>query len=228
MPTRKRTTPAAPVTPRTRKAAVRSARVAVVATPEIAAYREALHAIGLTAAAADRVADAYVTPYALARATADELAALIPDVAARRKAAAMVAILTAAHEPRTPTSDSGMIARLLAEHGAHLGARERFHLVTLNVRLEPISVSCVGVGTLSEVTIHPRDVFRRAILDSAAFFVVAHNHPSGIAAPSAADDAITRRLREAGNLLGIPLVDHLILTPCHAVYSYVSHGRMPA
>jgi DNA repair protein RadC len=228
MPTRKRTIPAEPPAPRTRKAAVRSAHVAVVATPEIAAYREALHAIGLTAAAADRVADAYVTPYALARATAEELAALIPDATARRKAAAMVAILTAAHESRTPTNDSGMVARLLAEHGAHLGARERFYLVTLNAQLEPISISCVGIGTLDGVTIHPRDVFRRAILDNAASLVVAHNHPSGAATPSAADDAITRRLREAGNLLDIPLLDHLILTPCHAVYSYASHGRMPA
>jgi DNA repair protein RadC len=69
----------------------------------------------------------------------------------------------------------------------------------------------IGVRTLNASIVHPREVFKRAIALSAASLLVAHNHPSGDPAPSEEDLAITTRLREAGELLGIPLLDHVIV-----------------
>jgi DNA repair protein RadC len=67
------------------------------------------------------------------------------------------------------------------------------------------------VGSVNASIVHPREVFKGAIALSAASLLVAHNHPSGDPAPSEEDLALTRRLREAGELLGIPLLDHVIV-----------------
>jgi len=69
----------------------------------------------------------------------------------------------------------------------------------------------VSSGTLTASLVHPREVFRGAVRESAAALIVAHNHPSGDPEPSAEDLAVTERLRAAGELLGIPLQDHVIL-----------------
>lgn len=69
----------------------------------------------------------------------------------------------------------------------------------------------VSAGTLTASLVHPREVFRAAIREAAAALIVAHNHPSGDPEPSAEDLAVTERLREAGQVLGIPLQDHVIL-----------------
>lgn len=74
-------------------------------------------------------------------------------------------------------------------------------------------------GTLNAARLTPRDVFIAALHANAASVVVAHNHPSGDATPSRADQTVTVTLREAGRLLGLPLTDHLIVTP-DAVYSF--------
>jgi len=69
----------------------------------------------------------------------------------------------------------------------------------------------VTTGTLTASLVHPREVYRAAIREAAAALIVAHNHPSGDPEPSAEDLAVTERLREAGEVLGIPLQDHVIL-----------------
>jgi DNA repair protein RadC len=69
----------------------------------------------------------------------------------------------------------------------------------------------VSVGSLSASIVHPREVFQPAVAASAAGLIVAHNHPSGDPEPSPEDVAVTRRLREAGELLGIELVDHVVV-----------------
>ena len=69
----------------------------------------------------------------------------------------------------------------------------------------------VTTGTLTASLVHPREVFRAAIREAAAALIVAHNHPSGDPEPSAEDVAVTERLRAAGELLGIPLQDHVIV-----------------
>lgn len=88
---------------------------------------------------------------------------------------------------------------------------EHFCLMVLDSRRRVIGVNEVSVGTLSASLVHPREVFRAAILLNGAAIVVAHNHPSGDPAPSPEDREATRRLQRAGEILGIPVADHIVL-----------------
>jgi DNA repair protein RadC len=89
--------------------------------------------------------------------------------------------------------------------------REMCVAVMLNTRLSPVGHTLVGIGTLNECTVHPRDVFRAAVAMAAYAVLVIHNHPSGQAVPSEADRRITQRLAEAGRIIQINLIDHLIV-----------------
>lgn len=89
--------------------------------------------------------------------------------------------------------------------------QESFWVVLLDRRSHPIGRTMVSLGTLTSTLIHPREVFRPAILGSAAAIIVAHNHPSGDPAPSAADISITRKLRESSKVLEIDLLDHVVV-----------------
>ncbi|MEO6463462.1 MAG: JAB domain-containing protein [Candidatus Eisenbacteria bacterium] len=89
--------------------------------------------------------------------------------------------------------------------------REHFVAFDLNARHQMIARRLVSVGSLSASIVHPREVFQPAVSASAAGLIVAHNHPSGDPEPSPEDVAVTRRLREAGELLGIELLDHLVV-----------------
>ena len=86
-------------------------------------------------------------------------------------------------------------------------------------------VSVLSIGTLSASLVHPREVFRPAIVLGCAGVIVAHNHPSGIVEPSSEDREATRRLSQAGKLLGIPLLDHVILST-EGYYSFRERGLM--
>ena len=90
--------------------------------------------------------------------------------------------------------------------------KEYFLCLTLNGAGEVIQTRVVTVGLLDSSQVHPREVFADAITDRAAGIIVAHNHPSGNVEPSPQDVAITRQLAEAGAVLGIELLDHLIIT----------------
>lgn len=83
----------------------------------------------------------------------------------------------------------------------------------------------VSVGTLTASLVHPREVFAPAITRRAAALVVAHNHPSGNPEPSAEDRNTTRRLRDAGRLLGIPLLDHVVIAEWR-YFSFREHGLL--
>ena len=89
--------------------------------------------------------------------------------------------------------------------------QEHFHTLVLDTRHRLVECVRVSEGTLSSSLVHPREVFRCAIRSNAAAVVVTHNHPSGDPEPSPQDRAVTERLVEAGELLGIPLLDHVIL-----------------
>lgn len=86
-------------------------------------------------------------------------------------------------------------------------------------------VDCVSVGSLNQSIVHPREVFKTALVSSAAALVLVHNHPSGDASPSSEDIAITRRLKEAGELLGIKVLDHVIVGDKEYV-SFVERGLL--
>ena len=89
--------------------------------------------------------------------------------------------------------------------------REQFIVACLNTKNEPTNISVVAVGTLNKAIVHPREVFKTAILSNAASIMAFHNHPSGNTEPSQQDIKLTNRLYEAGELLGIKLLDHLII-----------------
>lgn len=89
--------------------------------------------------------------------------------------------------------------------------QERFLVLCLDSRRRLLKSEEVSRGTLTSSLVHPREVFAVAIREAAASILVAHNHPSGDPAPSDEDLTVTKRLEEAGRLLGIPLDDHLII-----------------
>ena len=89
---------------------------------------------------------------------------------------------------------------------------ERVLALHFNVKHRLIGVHVVSVGTLDASLVHPRDVFKAACLSNAASLVIAHNHPSGDPSPSAEDRALSDRLRQAGELIGVTLLDFVIVT----------------
>lgn len=89
--------------------------------------------------------------------------------------------------------------------------REEVWSLLLDVKCRLIGVHVVAVGHLSGAPVHPRELYKEAVRRSSFAVIVVHNHPSGDATPSADDIALTRRLREAGEVLGIALLDHIIL-----------------
>ena len=89
--------------------------------------------------------------------------------------------------------------------------KEHFMLMILNTRNRVIRIENIYIGTLNASLVHPREVFKEAIKRSASSVVIAHNHPSGDSEPSEEDLKITRRLIEAGKILGIEVLDHIII-----------------
>lgn len=106
----------------------------------------------------------------------------------------------------SPEKAAGFIHSYLAD-----ADREYAVVCCMDAKLRPVSVEVVSIGSLQVCPLEPREVFKNAILCNAASFLLFHTHPSGDPEPSRADGKITERLREAGELLGIPMVDHIIL-----------------
>ena len=116
----------------------------------------------------------------------------------------------------TPT----MAVRYCQERFARLALevkQEEFHMVSLDTKNQPIASHQITVGTLRNSLVHPREVFRAAIRDAANCILVVHNHPSGDPTPSIQDIAVTERLEAAAEIVGIPLVDHVIVAGDKAI-----------
>jgi DNA repair protein RadC len=103
--------------------------------------------------------------------------------------------------------------------------KEHFMLMILNTRNKILRIENISIGTLNASLVHPREVFKEAIKRSASSVVVAHNHPSGDSEPSEEDLKITRRLIEAGKILGIEVLDHIIVGKHTAKSTVTEHGR---
>jgi DNA repair protein RadC len=86
-----------------------------------------------------------------------------------------------------------------------------FVAVLLDTKGQVIGVTTISIGDLSSALVHPREVFKPAVLANAASVLLAHNHPSGDPTPSSEDVSVTRRLAEAGALLGIDVLDHVVI-----------------
>ena len=89
--------------------------------------------------------------------------------------------------------------------------RETFCALHLNAKGKPLSMSVVSIGELNSTLVHPREVFKASILSNASAVIFMHNHPSGELTPSEEDKKATKRLEMAGQILGIPVVDHIIV-----------------
>ncbi|GAB6109602.1 RadC family protein [Fusibacter bizertensis] len=102
---------------------------------------------------------------------------------------------------------------------------EKFAIVLLNTKNEVINWEIISIGSLNASIVHPREVFNRAIKRSAASIIAIHNHPSGAIEPSREDLSITKRLSESGQLIGIPLIDHIIIgKSCY--YSFKEQNQL--
>ena len=88
--------------------------------------------------------------------------------------------------------------------------RERLVVCCLNTKNEPTNISIVSVGSLSTSIVHPREVFKTAVISNSASIIIAHNHPSGDPIPSKEDISITERLKESGKIIGINLIFHFL------------------
>ncbi|TMD12650.1 MAG: hypothetical protein E6J00_11215, partial [Chloroflexi bacterium] len=98
-----------------------------------------------------------------------------------------------------------------------------FCVLLLNTRNQPLGCETVALGGLNVAALQPRDVFEPALRHNAAAVVLAHSHPSGDPTPSPEDLAVTRHLGEAGRLLGIEVLDHLVIS-AHRFHSLRSSG----
>ena len=108
---------------------------------------------------------------------------------------------------------------------AHFADRKQEHFlcISLNGAHEVNAIRQITTGLVNKTVVHPREMFADPIVDRACAIIVAHNHPSGNLEPSREDVDITKRLREVGEMLGIPLLDHLVFSN-EAFYSFVEHG----
>ena len=126
---------------------------------------------------------------------------------------------------RPQIRESASAARVLAEYIGEAD-REVFVVAMLTIRHRVLGVHTVSVGCLSQSLVHPREVFKPAILAGSAALVIAHNHPSGDPEPSVEDFALTRRLVAAGSLLGIEVLDHVVLGEAGRFVSLRDRGAL--
>jgi DNA repair protein RadC len=154
----------------------------------------------------------------------------VPGVGAARAAQILAAVELgrrtlvrgAAERPRL-TTPRQLASHLLPQYGA--GAVEQFGIVMLDTKHRVIRIKIVSSGSLDSTVVHPREVFREATSASAAAIVLFHNHPSGDPTPSPDDLVLTTRMVNAGDIMGIDVVDHLILAD-QKYFSLVESGRM--
>lgn len=104
--------------------------------------------------------------------------------------------------------------------------RESFIIIALDAKCRPTHISTISTGSLTASIVHPREVFKLAILANAHSIIAVHNHPSGNPTPSDEDKKITKRLKEAGQLLGIILLEHIIIGECGDYISLKEQGEL--
>lgn len=104
--------------------------------------------------------------------------------------------------------------------------REKFIVACLNTKNQPVNMQVVSIGSLNSAIVHPREVFKVAMLSNASNIICFHNHPSGNIDPSVEDENITRRLKECGDILGIGLVDHIIVGDNDTYFSFKENNKI--
>jgi len=150
----------------------------------------------------------------LVRATLEELTR-VPGVGPAKAVQLKAAVelgrrITTEGTAREPVRSPRDVSALVMEEMRHLD-REQFRIVLLDTKNHVLGVRTVSVGSLSSSIVHPREIFKEAIARSSAAIILVHNHPSGDPTPSREDVEVTRRLMEAGRLLGIEVLDHVVV-----------------
>jgi DNA repair protein RadC len=133
---------------------------------------------------------------------------------------ALVREATVRYPVKNPAGVEAIARRMLADRD-----RETFLVLCLDTRHRVNAAHVAAIGGIDFAPIEPRAVFTAALLAGAACVVLAHNHPSGDPTPSEEDLRITRRLVEAGRILGIPVIDHVIVGD--GAHSMLEAGMMP-
>lgn len=129
------------------------------------------------------------------------------------------------HRPGVAVTSGGDVARVVREAVRGSG-RESFFALLLDNRHRILGLRTISTGSLESTPVHPREVFSPAIREGAAAIVVAHNHPSGEPSPSADDRLVTERLRAAGELVGIEVLDHVVVGD-DRYYSFAEESFFP-
>jgi DNA repair protein RadC len=166
--------------------------------------------------------------HGLPRSSLDQLcgrgvgAARAAQVAAAVELGRRTLVRTALERPRYQTPQQ-LACYLLPQYGA--ANVEQFGIVLLDTRHRVIRIRLVSIGGLDATVVQPRDVFREAAAVGASAVVLFHNHPSGDPSPSSDDFALTQRMVDAGDIMGIDVLDHLILSE-QRYYSMVEAGRL--
>lgn len=151
----------------------------------------------------------------LAEATADQLNSIHgigPAKTAQIKAAIELGrrLAAATRWERPFIKCPGDVFSLLGEEMRYLD-REHFRVILLNTKNHVLEIESVSVGSLNSSLVHPRELFKKAILKSAAGVILVHNHPSGDPQPSEEDRLVTLRMAEAGEIIGIEVLDHIVI-----------------
>jgi DNA repair protein RadC len=110
---------------------------------------------------------------------------------------------------KTKATDGNQVASHLLQYG--VSNVEHFLVITLDTQCQIIGIHEIAKGGANQVNVHVREVFRPAFIDNATGIILAHNHPAGTLNPSKQDVALTRQMMKAGDILKIPVLDHLIL-----------------
>lgn len=131
-------------------------------------------------------------------------------------------------ENATQISTPGDVLRPILEklESIKFEDKECFVSITLNGTHKIIGVYVASQGLVNRTLVHPREVFRPAIADNAVAIIIAHNHPSGSLEPSIEDKDVTKRMKQAGDILGIKVLDHIIVAPCTKGYFSLLEGNI--
>jgi DNA repair protein RadC len=121
---------------------------------------------------------------------------------------------------KSPRESAELLMRVLADQPT-----EVFAMLCLSTKHRIIAYHEVSRGTLDSTLVHPREVFKAAVLANAAAIIVSHNHPSGDPSPTIDDLDVTRRLVAAGEILGILVLDHIVVGECQ-YFSFKEAGRL--
>ena len=128
------------------------------------------------------------------------------------------------YEPRfvnNPADAADLVREFLSDCD-----REKIIAVCLDTKHQPTAITTISIGTINSSLIHPREVFKTAILSNSAAIILAHNHPSGKPEPSNDDINITKRLVDAGTVLGINVIDHVIIGAANGQYKSMRELRL--